>query len=264
MIPHASERLSAWRSARSHAGRLLVALDFDGTLAPIVDRPEGAVLPPAAREALTRLTQRPDTDLAIISGRSLEDLRARVALEGIYYGGNHGLEIEGPGIHEVYREAVEARPRIAKCVAALHREFDGVPGVSVEDKGLTLSFHYRRVTDPQEMERVRARAKEICGSVPGVRVFEGKRIVEVRPDVPWDKGQATRFLLHALQADTGAAIPAIFIGDDRTDEDAFRVVREHGGGVVVAEEPSPDTAALAYVRSPEEVAALLDALAAPD
>ena len=94
-------------------------------------------------------------------------------------------------------------------------------------------------------------------------VTEGKAVVEVRPDVDWDKGRATRFILAALEAGAGTGVVAIFIGDDRTDEDAFRALRGRGDGVVVAPAPPPDTAATAWARSTEEVVAVLEALAEP-
>lgn len=264
MIPHAAEKLVEWRNARRHAGRLLVGLDFDGTLAPIARWPGKAALPPAAREAMERLARRPDTDLAVVSGRALEDLKERVGLPGIYYAGNHGMEIEGPGIQAVHSGAASARPRIAACAAALRRELEGVQGVFIEDKELTLSVHYRQLHDPEMAREVRRRARAVCAAEPGIRITEGKKVVEVRPDVAWDKGRATRFLLKVLEAGEPTLIPALFIGDDQTDEDAFRALRGRGDGIVVAAAPPPGTAAAAYLRSPDEVASLLAALAEPE
>jgi trehalose 6-phosphate phosphatase len=264
MIPHALDRLEEWRAARRQAGRLLLALDFDGTLAPIVEWPEQATLLPAAREALLRLARRPDTDLAIVSGRTLEDVRARVALPGVYYAGNHGMEIEGPGVQRRFVEAAAVRPRLAACAEALRHALAGVEGAFVEDKGLTLSVHYRRVAEPALRDTVRRIAQEACGREPGLRLTEGKMISEIRPDVDWDKGRALRFLLDALEAGDDNLVPALFIGDDRTDEDGFRALAGRGDGILVADPPPPTTAATAYLRSPDEVAQLLAGLADPD
>lgn len=261
MIPHAMERLEEWRDARRHAGRMLVALDFDGTLAPIVERPELAALPASTEEALARLARRQDTDVAVVSGRALEDVRARVGLRDIFYAGNHGLEIEGPGLHEIHREAAAARPAIAACAESLRHALAGIDGVIVEDKGLTLSVHYRLVADEAAAERVREAVSGECAERPGLRLTRGKKVVEIRPDVAWDKGRATRFLLAALEAGGAGAVPALFIGDDETDEDAFRAIREAGAGVRVADPPPSTTAATAYLRSTQEVEALIDALA---
>lgn len=264
MIPHALARVPQWRLLRRQVGRLLVALDFDGTLAPIAPDPATVTLPPAAREALVRLCRRQDTDLAVISGRALEDLRARIALPALYYAGNHGLEIEGPGIQEVHREATLIRPQLTACVAHLRDALAGEPGVFLEDKGLTLSIHYRRATAPDVEARLRALLEAAIAETPALRLTEGKKIFEVRPNVPWDKGRALRFLLGTLEDGGALPIPALFAGDDRTDEDAFRALQGRGDGIVVAAEPPPGSAASAYLRSPEEVAALLEALAAPD
>jgi trehalose 6-phosphate phosphatase len=243
------------------AGRLLVAVDFDGTLAPIVPRPDEAALPSAARVALQRLARRHDTDLAIVSGRALEDLRPRIGIAGIYYAGNHGLEIEGPGLQEIHQEAALARPRISACAAKLRTGLAQEQGVSLEDKGLTLSIHYRLAPDPAAEDRIRGLVQRCAAALPGLRTTEGKKVIEVRPAVEWDKGRALRFLLDILDAGSATATPALFVGDDRTDEDAFRALRGRGDGIVVAPAPPPGTAATAYLSSPEQVATLLEALA---
>jgi trehalose-phosphatase len=263
MIPHASTRIPDWRAARARAGRMLLALDFDGTLAPIVPRPDDAALPPAARRAIERLARDERMLLAIVSGRGLADARGRVPIDGVYFAGNHGLEIEGPGVSHMHDEARAARPLLERCLARIHESVGREPGVFVEDKGLTLSVHFRRVEDAERATALARRTVELCGAEPGVRCTTGKKVVEIRPDVDWDKGRATRFLMATL-LDDAANAPVLFIGDDRTDEDAFRAVAGHGEGVVVGDPPPAETAASSSVRSPEEVVALLDALADPE
>lgn len=243
---------------------MLVALDFDGTLAPIVEHPENAALPAATRPILERLAARPDTDLAIVSGRGLEDVRARVGVDGIFYAGNHGMEIEGPGLQRRVAAAVAARPRLAACAEALREAVAGIEGAQVEDKGFTLSVHTRRVADREAEAEVERRVRAIVADEPGLRITSGKKILEVRPDVDWDKGRATSFLLDTLEAGAGLLVPVIFIGDDRTDEDAFRALGDRGDGVLVAASPPGRTAARAWVEDPTAVAALLEALTAPD
>lgn len=261
MLTHATEKLEGWVAARRRAGRMLVALDFDGTLAPIVPRPADAALPPATEAILRRLVARPDTDLAVVSGRALEDVRRLVPIHGVYFAGNHGMEIDGPGVDEVYEPAAEVRPRLAACAESLRHAVGPIAGVVMEDKGLTLSVHYRLVEDPAEQELVRSRVHGLCGRVPGLRVTSGKKVIEVRPDVNWDKGRAVQLLLAGLQAGPEALLPVLFIGDDVTDEDAFRALDGTGDGVVVAAQPPEDTAASAWLRDPDEVAHLLAALA---
>ncbi|HKJ93919.1 MAG TPA: trehalose-phosphatase [Longimicrobiales bacterium] len=258
-IVHAFDKMQAWRERRRLAGRMLVAVDFDGTLSPIVERPEDAAIVPAARAALSDLAARGDTVVAVVSGRSLADVRARVGLAGVFYAGNHGLEIEGPGLERVHPAAASARPHLAAAGRRLASELAAWPGVQVEDKGLTLSVHYRRA-DAGVGERVVAAARRVCDAA-SLRLTEGKKVVELRPAVDWDKGRATVFLLEVV-APGGA--PVLFIGDDRTDEDAFRALGQGGAGVLVSAAPPPDTAATAFVRSPAEVAALLRELARGD
>jgi trehalose-phosphatase len=257
-IPHALDQVHGLLALRRAAGRMMVALDFDGTLSPIVDRPEDAALLDGLAGPLAELAARKDTVTAIVSGRGLADVRARIGLDSLYFAGNHGFEIEGPGIKRVHEAAERARPLLAACVAGLEAALAEEPGTEVEDKGWTLSIHHRRAERPGAEERVREAVRAHCQR-PGLRVTEGKKVFEVRPDVDWDKGRATRFLLDAVAE--GAPLPAIFIGDDRTDEDAFRVVRELGGGVVVGDPPPADTAAVSWVRGPSEVLDLIHALA---
>ncbi|HEX6940375.1 MAG TPA: trehalose-phosphatase [Longimicrobiales bacterium] len=262
-IPHAMQKLDGWRAARRRTGRMLLALDFDGTLVPIAPRPEAAVLSGEARSLVARLAARPDTDVAVVSGRALEDIRAKVGLDGVYYAGNHGLEIEGPGVQRVHADAVAARPRIEACAAELREALAGIEGVVLEDKGVTLSVHYRLVASEEEVARVRATVLRVCGGREGVRITEGKRVLEARPAADWDKGHATRFLLKALELDALPRSPAIFIGDDLTDEDAFRALRGRGDGVLVAAGEPSETAATAVLHSTDEVLELLAALAEP-
>lgn len=236
---------------------MLVAVDFDGTLAPIVARPEEAALTPGSRRALERLAARPDTDLAVISGRALEDVRARVALEGVFYGGNYGMELEGPGVEHVYEPAAAIRPRLTALAVALRERLAGIDGAIVEDKGLTLSVHYRLVAGRDGEARVRERVDSLCVGAAGIRLSSGKKVVEIRPDVAWDKGRAVRFLLRALQIAEGSLVPIVFIGDDESDEEAFRALAGVGDGVLVAESPAERSAAVAWLRGPDEVASLL-------
>jgi trehalose 6-phosphate phosphatase len=261
MLPHALDKLPAWLAARTRAGRLLLALDYDGTLTGIVPRPDDADLDPETGAVLRRLTARPDTDVAIVSGRALEDIRARVGIPGVYYAGNHGLEIEGPGLQCVHAEAAAVRPVLAGCAELLRPRVEAQPGASLEDKGLTVSVHFRQVEDQSAANSLVDDVTQAVAACPGLRITMGKKVVEIRPDVSWDKGRATRFLLDSLQAGAGSMLPVLYVGDDQTDEDAFRAIADRGTGVIVAYPPPADTAATAYLRDPSEVTALLAAFA---
>jgi trehalose 6-phosphate phosphatase len=261
-LPHALRLVAEMTAARARANHLFVGLDFDGTLAPIAPRPADAQLAPALRATLVRLAARPDTVLAVLSGRALGDVRERVAVPGIFYAGNHGLEISGPGIERVHPAAAVVVPALRRLRTACTQALDGVEGVIVEDKGVSLSVHYRLVADEDARAHVRATVREVAAAEPEVHVTEGKMVMELRPDVAWHKGAALGFLRSALHEDRAA--PALFIGDDRTDEDAFRALPPGSWAIIVAEAVPAATAASAWLRDPAEVAALLERLAAEE
>lgn len=241
---------------------MLIALDFDGTIAPIVRRPQEAALLAPARSAIEQLLARHDTDVAIVSGRALEDLRERCAIDGVYYAGNHGLQIDGPGVHETRPDALRLIPRIERVRAQLERALAGVAGVYLEDKTLTLSVHSRMIDDEAERARVHETVKQIFErDREGLKLTYGKRIVEVRPDTDWHKGDATLFLIERVTAARNSQLYPMFLGDDLTDEDAFASLRGSGAGVFVGEHPPEQTSAIAWLRSPDEVVILLQKLA---
>lgn len=260
-LPHATQRLPAWKRGWRESGRLVLLLDFDGTLAPIVDRPERAALPERAREVIERLVRSPGMEVAVVSGRGLTDARERVGIAEIAYAGNHGMEIQGPRMHRLHAEAAAARPLLERIVRELTPRLAETPGAILEDKGLTLSVHYR-LTDERGEERVRRWVSDAVAHTPELRLTEGKKVLEVRPRVEWDKGRAVLFLLEQLAPPRGA--PVVYIGDDTTDEDAFRALNARDGwgeGVLVAAPLPPVTAAQSYLNDPTEVAALLAELA---
>jgi trehalose 6-phosphate phosphatase len=257
---HALERVPAWTDAWRASGRLVLLLDFDGTLAPIVDRPELAAMPERTRRALDRLMAMEGVTVAVVSGRGLADVRERAAIPHIAYAGNHGMEIEGAGLHRIHPEAAAARPQLQEVAARIEADLEGIDGAFLEDKGLTLSIHYRMA--PDHAEEVREIVLEAADGRPDLRVTEGKMVLEVRPRVEWDKGRAVRFLLEQMRPPADA--PILYLGDDRTDEDAFRALQgwsPAAEGVLVADPPPPDSAASSVLRDPAEVGALFEALA---
>lgn len=233
--------------------RLALFLDYDGTLTPIVERPEDAVLASTTREVLRKLAQR--HTVAIVSGRDLQDVRARVGIEGIHYAGSHGFDIAGPGGSRVHDGARAAAPRLAAAAEELARDTAHLAGVQVETKRFALAVHYRRAQQHRAaLEQVVDLALE---RHPGLRKTGGKMIFELRPDVDWDKGRAVLWLLRAL--DLEAALP-VYIGDDETDEDAFRALGSRGIGIAVLESPR-DTAARYVLPDTDAVREFLRQLA---
>lgn len=261
MLPHALERVGGWADAWRRTGTLVLLLDFDGTLAPIAALPELAEMPETTRHALERLMALPGVTVAVVSGRGLADVRERASIPGIAYAGNHGMEISVAGVEHVHTEAAAARPVLERALGELTDAIAPIPLAFVEDKGLTLSVHFR-LSPRDVLHELHAIVHRVVEPLAGVHLTEGKQVIEVRPDVDWNKGKAVLFLLDKMQPPAGA--PVLYLGDDRTDEDAFRALLEWSGpaeGILVAEHPSEDTAATAYVREPAEVGAVFEALA---
>lgn len=213
----------------------LIGLDYDGTLTPIVRDPGRAILSPAAREILRRLAREKSCTLAIISGRKLSEIKKLVGLRGIVYGGNHGIEMAGDGWKYLHPAAAGARPAIRKIAAALKRRLETVPGTSLEDKGASLSVHFRRAkkkdigltlkTVEDTIEPYRKRKQ--------IKITSGKKVVEIRPPEKWDKGAALLWLRDRIRREKGAGVFPVFIGDDVTDESAFAAIGKKGLSVKV-------------------------------
>jgi trehalose 6-phosphate phosphatase len=261
MLPHARDRVPAWTEAWRRTGRLVLLLDFDGTLAPIVARPEMAAIPRETRAALERLMDLPGVTAAVVSGRGLADVRERAAIPDIAYAGNHGMEIEGAGLHRIHPEALAARPELEAVAARIGGALAGIDGAFVEDKGLTLSIHYRTAAEADHA-RVRDSVHAAADGRPELHVTEGKMVLEVRPRVDWNKGRAVIFLLEQMRPPAGT--PVLYLGDDRTDEDAFRALESWDAaaeGIIVADPVPDDTAARSRLGEPAEAAELFAALA---
>lgn len=206
--------LGSIQSDVSKASRIYVFLDYDGTLTPIVNRPEDALLQEKFRRLLRILASRDDCVLSIVSGRRLDALKKLVKLQGIYYVGNHGFEIEGPGMNFVHPKARELSRELRLTSNTIRTQLEGIRSV-LEDKGLTLSVHYRN-TPPSDVKRLLRIVRNIVSERHTLKLVHDKKVVEIRPRIDWDKGMAVRLIMRRL----GRGFP-IYIGDDRTDEDAF-------------------------------------------
>ena len=252
--------LNIWPSVNARlrrAGRILLLFDYDGTLTPIAQRPEDALLPEEVREQLTALAAHPRCIAGIVSGRSLADLAVLANIEGLIHAGNHGMEVRGPGLEFTHPQAVYARDVLNQVQATLADVLAHVPGVFVEDKGLTLSIHFRATPEPlaSVVDGVVAATAEPYIESGQLRLTRGKMVVEVRPAIAWDKGKAIEKLhRHSRESEKLADGPfPLYFGDDRTDEDGFRTVQELGGLAVFVGEPRQGTVALHQLDSPDEV-----------
>ncbi len=236
--------------------RLAVFLDYDGTLTPIVERPELAILSNAMRGAVEALGRRVPT--AIVSGRALQDVMTLVRIETLYYAGNHGFEVQIPGEPNRLEFGGEHLEPIRLAAGDVEKQVASIDGVFVENKGYTFSVH-TRLTPSEQVPVVEAQVKRVLGRFPTLRMHLGKQVFEVRPAVAWNKGRAVLWLLEALHLDGPDVLP-IYLGDDETDEDAFRALASRGIGIVVASSARP-TAATYRLRDVDETRMFIDRLA---
>jgi trehalose-phosphatase len=224
----AQRRLSEWITSRP---ALALFLDYDGTLTPIVECPDEAVLVDEAHRVLEQAVRAPDLDTVIVSGRNVEDVRRMVGVDGLTYVGDHGYQIEGPGLSYWHKAA----DRFQRALDGAARDFAAicVPGAWVERKRATVALHVRAVAAGL-VARVTRDAEAICRRWR-LAVMTGKAVIEGRPPVAWDKGQAVLHILRARQGpDWPSKVRALYIGDDATDEFAFRSLRGIGRSILVA------------------------------
>jgi len=259
--------LSAWREVIKQfrsARYILLLLDYDGTLTPIVEKPELANLPEETRQLLRALGRERPFTVGVISGRALTDLKDKVRIGGIIYAGNHGLEIEGPGISFVNPLAEEFRPILRLIHYVLTRALGAIKGVLVEDKGLTLSVHYRQVAADKstEVKSIFDRIAQGAATLGKIRITSGKKVYEIRPAVAWDKGKAVKMLMKKYgKGGRKSRLLPIYIGDDVTDEDGFKVIENYGSGIsVFVGERDHRSSARYFLESPTEVARFLSIL----
>ncbi len=249
--------------ARLGGSPLVVMLDVDGTLAPIVARPEDAAVAPATRAILEKLVAMPNVYLVLVSGRAASDANAIVRVPGVWTVGNHGFEIVSPtGELETDPDLADQSAAIAQAARELEPIVARVTGAKLENKRWTLSVHYR-LAARDAVPPLRAEVERIAMGLR-LRMTDGKEIVEVRPVANIHKGTAVVLLGERLHAfDKHASV--VFVGDDRTDEDAFRSLRARFPRAVtirVDESGEDTTAAEIRLRDPAAVHDFLDWLAA--
>ncbi|OBJ60092.1 trehalose-phosphatase [Mycobacterium asiaticum] len=237
--------------------RPAVFFDFDGTLSDIVNDPDEARPVEGAVEALRQLAAQ--CPVAVLSGRDLADVSKRVGLPGIWYAGSHGFELTAPdGEHHQNEEAAKAIPVLAEAAAKLREKLGPIPGVTVEDKRFGVAVHYRNAARDRVDEV--AAAVRTAGQRDVLRVTTGREVIELRPDLDWDKGKTLRWVMDHLPDSDSAPI---YLGDDITDEDAFDAVRVDGIPIIVRHNDDGDrtTAARYALDSPAQAVEFVTRLA---
>ncbi len=169
------------------ATQILLFLDYDGTLTPIVDDPRRATLDPATRELVAALSRGEGLRVAVISGRALADVRRRVGLPNVVYAGNHGLEIEGPGLRFVEVTAQAGQDELQGLCRRVSRRLAGIPGAYVEYKGLTATVHFRRTPGGEAGRVSKAVWEAVRGDNAPFVLAKGSKSIEIRPVSDWNR-----------------------------------------------------------------------------
>ncbi|CAN6482304.1 unnamed protein product [Victoria cruziana] len=260
--------------------RIVLFLDYDGTLSPIVNDPDCAFILDGMRPVIREAASLFPT--AIISGRRRDQVYEFVGLPELYYAGSHGMDIMVPTIasskpdacgqscetptdrqvtdENLFQPAKEFLPMIDEVFRSLLESTKGIDGVKLENNKFCVSVHYRRVSE-ENWDEVAQRVLTILQGYPRLKVTHGRKVLEVRPKIKWDKGKAVEFFMDSLGLSNCFDVLPIYIGDDRTDEDAFRVLREkHDGfGILVSAAPK-ETSALYMLKDPTEVKDFIECL----
>jgi trehalose-phosphatase len=241
------------------AKSILLLLDFDGTLTPIVDRPGKAELSLEMEGILKFLTRKRGFEVAIISGRSLYDLKQRIKIRNIIYVGNHGLEIERKGKKFIHPQASKSISTMKELKKILKARLGSIRGTIIEDKRVGLAVHYRGVknSDVPELKRTVREVFRPFMEKRKIRVGHGKKMVEAKPPIMWDKGKAASLLINSFRQEQ--PLP-IYLGDDKTDEDAFSSL--DGKGITVFVGKPGKSKAKFFLKNIREVGIFLKRLSA--
>jgi len=256
-VPNA---LVAWEDFKSRIGErdLALFIDFDGTLADIVSEPKNARIKESVRQTLEKCSKA--LKMAVISGRDRLDVKKLVGIDSLFYAGCHGFDMSGPGcFHYQVDEAQKILPQLEEATLATASALAGVKGIIIERKRYTTAVHYRMVTDTDE-SYIKDKVYRILDGFPRLKAKEGKKVIELFPDLDWDKGKATRKLCEILDVNPTQTV-AIYIGDDLTDEDAFTELRGKGIGIKVDVTGTRPTKADYLLKDPGEVERFLNLLA---
>ncbi|KAL8478961.1 hypothetical protein ACS0TY_030739 [Phlomoides rotata] len=248
----------------SKGKQIVMFMDYDGTLSPIVDDPDRAFMPEPMRATVRKLARYFPT--AIVTGRCRDKVYSFVRLAELYYAGSHGMDIKGPskgfkhnkgGESVLFQPASEYLPMIDEVYKTLLEVTRDTPGAKVENNKFCVSVHFRCV-DEKKWSELAKQVGLVLEGYPDLRLTEGRKVLEIRPTIKWDKGKALEFLLESLGYANCADVFPIYIGDDRSDEDAFKVLREKGQGfgILVSKTPK-DTSASYSLQEPSEVMAFL-------
>lgn len=233
LLPSGLSQIEAIFS-RISSHRSIIFLDYDGTLTPIVSRPELAIMSESMRRVLTELSSK--IPVAIISGRELNDVRNMVNIPHIYYAGNHGFELRYPdGTVTIPEDVKKYPPLLDQIHTSLQSLQSSYPGIIIERKKFSLAVHYRLLKDEGLINSLKKSLSGMVSQFTQFKLTSGKKVFELRPSIDWHKGKAVQVITNQIFGNTPRSF-AMYIGDDLTDEDAFRAVSGWGAGILVGSE----------------------------
>lgn len=259
--------------------KIVVFLDYDGTLSPIVDDPEVAFMTDKMRTVVHEIGCCFPT--SIISGRSREKVYDFVQLDNIYYAGSHGMDIMAPlqplrirdwkhhanAVDQkgnklvIYQPANKYVPEINQIQKSLKEKTAAIKGVKIEDNKYCMSIHFRNVSD-EDLGTLEEKVKSVLEEHPHFQLTRGKKVLEIRPPIDWDKGHALEYILDSLGLASSSDVLPIYIGDDTSDEDAFELIhqKKQGYSIIVTSIPR-ETRASYSLYDTTEVMLFLECLA---
>jgi len=239
-----------------NAGKLVLLLDYDGTISPIVATPELAVIPEKTKAVLERLAVMPNILVAIVSGRNYNNVKQLVGIDSLIYAGNHGLEILfSHGKKYVHPVPEDYAAKVRNLLADLEKLCRD--GAWIENKGTVLTFHYRETPEEIRSELV-AEAQKLM-EAGGFAVGKGHCVLEARPPVTWNKGRASLYILKKIFGENWREqVCIIYAGDDATDEDAMEALKGSAISFRVTKSLSQPTAADYRIPSTDSVLTLLE------
>ena len=226
-------------------------LDFDGTLSPLAVTPKKATLPLAVKVELKKISS--ILPAIIISGRSLRDIKNKIKIKELHYAGNHGLEWQiGNGKTNYFAGAKQIKRIVKKVVNKLKPLTQNYPGVLLENKNLSIGIHYRKI-DPFFISKFKKDVEKNIQPIIKIhhlRILKGKKVIELRPDLDWNKGKFALFVKRFFEKKLKQKFLPIYVGDDKTDEDAFRVLKS---GINIRVGQSKASRAKYYIKNPKQI-----------
>ena len=234
-------------------------LDYDGTLTPIVSRPEQAIISHEMKDLLAELSKM--YTVAVVTGRDMDDVKNLVGLDNLVYAGSHGFRISGPnGLYQEHEKTSVLLPELSIIEKELMDLQKKYKGVQIDRKRYAIGVHYRNAKE-EEIDDILADFEKVLANNPGYKKGTGKKIVEIKPDLDWHKGKAVMWILEKLGLSDDNSVLPIYIGDDDTDEDAFAAFQESGKGIgIMVEHNGNPTQASYTLKDVDEVGKLFKKL----